>query len=92
MKETVLMVADFSNEEKANLTKRMHILFLVALVFLTFLLVTLFMDTWEGPIVDFLQGVGLGVGYGMIIVGAIMTSKYGRQIREYKRRLINKLK
>ena len=90
MKETVLMVADFSNEEKANLMKRLHILFIVALVFLTFLLVSMFVDIWEGPVLDFIQGMGLGVGYGMIIVGVLMTSKYAKRIRDFKYRLLRK--
>jgi transcriptional regulator with XRE-family HTH domain len=91
MKETVLMVADFSNEEKAKIMKRLHIMFIVALVFLTFLLVSLFVDSWEGPFMDFMQGMSIGIGYGMIIVGAIITSKYAKQIRDFKMRLIHKL-
>lgn len=91
MKETVLMVADFSNEEKAKVMKRLHIMFILAILFFTFFLVSIFVDTWKGPFIDFMQGLSMGIGYGMIIVGAIITSRYAKQIRDFKLRLMKKL-
>ena len=91
MKETVLMVADFSNEEKAEVMKRLHIMFILAILFFTFFLVSIFVDTWKGPFIDFMQGLSMGIGYGMIIVGAIITSRYAKQIRDFKLRLMKKL-
>ncbi len=92
MKETVLKVADYSNDEKAKVMKRMHALFIAALALMTFLLAAFFIDLWSGPVMDILQGVALGVGYGMIVIGVIMTSRYARQIREFKLRLLNRAK
>ena len=91
MKETVLMVADFSNEEKAKVMKRLHIMFILAILFFTFFLASIFVDTWKGPFIDFMQGLSMGIGYGMIIVGAIITSRYAKQIRDFKLRLMKKL-
>lgn len=92
MKETVLKVADFSNEEKGKVMRNMHILFITAFVLMTVLLITFFADIFAGPIMDFIQGIALGVGYGMIALGVIITSRYARQIREFKLRLLHKTK
>ena len=92
MKETVLKVADFENEEKAKLMKRMNLLFVGALVLMTVLFGTIFLSPWEGPVLDVIQGIALGVGYGMIVIGVIMTSRYAKQIREFKLRLLHKTK
>ena len=92
MKETVLKVADFSNEEKGKVMKRMHILFITALVLMTVLLITFFTNLFAGPVMDFIQGIALGVGYGMIVIGVIITSRYARQIRELKLRILHKTK
>ena len=90
MKETVLKVAEYENEEKERIMKRLHILFIIALVFMTFLLVSIFIDAWSGPVINVLQGMAMGMGYGMIIVGMIITSKYAKKAKEFKQRLMSK--
>ena len=35
-------------------------------------------------------GLCLGITFGMMIVGVIMTSKYASKIREYKLRLLHR--
>ena len=37
-----------------------------------------------------INGIIMGVGYGMVLVGIIMTSKYAKQIRDFKLRLVGK--
>ena len=39
---------------------------------------------------NFLGGLCLGITFGMMIVGAIMTSKYAAQIRAFKMRLLHR--
>jgi len=90
LKETVLQVADYNNEEKARLLQRMHWLFIVGLIgFITFLVITLFgldnTKTYEG-----IGSFGLGIAFGMMILGVIFTSKYVAKIREFKLRLLTK--
>jgi len=89
-KETVLKVAEFSNEEKANIMKRLHVLFVSAAVFMAVLMVVQFIDVIDGHLLNFIQGMSMGIGFGMIVVGAIITSKYARDIRDFKMRLIGK--
>lgn len=90
LKETVMQVAEYSTDEKARMLKRFHILFISVFVFLTLALVAFFIDIWPEPVSDMINGIIMGVGYGMVLVGIIMTSKYAKQIRDFKLRLVGK--
>lgn len=90
LKETVLQVADYGNEEKVRLLRRMHWLFIAGLIgFLVFLLIKLLgLDTtspYEG-----IGSFGLGIAFGMIVLGVIFTSRYVARIRAFKLRLLQR--
>ena len=90
LKETVLQVADYSNEEKTRLLRRMHWLFMAGLAgFVVFLVITLLglenTSPYEG-----IGSFGLGIAFGMIILGVIFTSRYAARIRAFKLRLLGK--
>ena len=89
-RETVLKVAEFSNEEKAAVVKNLHVVFVVAAMFMAILMVVQFIDVIDGHLLNFIQGMSMGIGFGMIVVGAVITSKYARDIRDFKMRLIGK--
>lgn len=91
LKETVLKVADYSNEEKAKITKRMHLLFIAGCVSFVVYFITMFIEPNEPTaIFGFLQGVSLGISFGMVLFGVIMTSKYAQKIRAFKMRLLKR--
>lgn len=80
LEETISKVAEYSNEDKLKITKRMHMLFIggfVADIIYTILFFTDHADNFWG-------GLCLGITSGMIIVGIIITSKYAHKIRKYK--------
>ena len=92
LKETVLQVADYSNEEKARLLRRMHWLFIAGVAgFAVFLVITLLgLDTtypYEG-----IGSFGLGIAFGMTVLGVIFTGHSAVKIREFKLRLLGKSK
>ena len=90
LKETVLQVADYSNEEKARLLNRMHWLFIAGLVgFVVFLVITALGLNNTAPF-EAIGSFGLGIAFGMIILGVIFTSRYAVRIREFKMRLLRK--
>ena len=90
LKETVLQVADYSNEEKTRLLKRMHGLFILGLIgFAAFLVITLFGLNETAPY-EAIGSFGLGIAFGMIIIGVIFTSRYAARIREFKQRLLSR--
>lgn len=88
LKDTVLKAAEYSNDDKEKMNKRFHFMFLSALVFLTIAMVAMFLLT--GPASDIVNGTCLGVGYGMVVVGFILTSTYARKIRDFKMRLLGR--
>lgn len=91
LEETVVKVADYSNEEKRKLTRNMHYLFVAGFISFVIYLVLDFADAiGTSPVIDFIAGVALGISFGMIIVGVIMTSKHASKIRVYKKRLLGK--
>lgn len=86
LEETVLKVADYSNDEKQKITKRMHALFIVGLIAAVVYLILLFTERAD----NFLGGFCQGVTLGMMIVGVVMTSKYAAKIRACKNGLLRK--
>ena len=92
LKETVLQVADYSNEEKSRLLRRMHWLFIAGLAGFIVFLVIYFGGLDNSPVYDTIAGLGLGIAFGMLIIGVIFTSRYEARIREFKRRLLNRTK
>ncbi|MGN0204237.1 MAG: helix-turn-helix domain-containing protein [Coprococcus sp.] len=86
LEETVLKVADYSNEEKQKLTRRMHWLFIGGFVAAVIYMILYFTDHSD----NFLGGLCLGIMFGMMIVGVIMTSKYAARVRAFKMRLLHR--
>ncbi len=92
VKETVLQIADYSNEEKARLLRRMNRLFIFGLIgFMAFLLIRCF-DLESTAPYDAVSAFGLGIAFGMIVVGVIFTSRHAAKIREFKQRIWKKLR
>lgn len=86
LEETVLKVVEYSNEDKLKVTKRMHLLFIGGFIAAVLYMILLFTDHAD----NFWGGMCLGITFGMMIVGVIMTSKYATKIRNYKMRLLNR--
>ena len=87
LKDTVLKIAEYSNEDKLKVTKRMHLLFIGGLIAAVIYMMLVFTDRAD----NFLGGMCLGITFGMMIVGVIMTSKYAAKIREIKANLLKKV-
>lgn len=89
LEETVLKVADYSNEEKEKLTRRMHRLYMVGVVSFIIFFVLLFNEPEEPTFLfGFVHGITLGIPFGTVCMGALMTSKYGARIRAFKKRIL----
>ncbi len=83
-------VAVYTNGEKAVLRKRFHILFWIgALGILCFLLFDGMGLSEQFPY-DAIGDFGLGIALGMLICGILLTSKYGKKIRQAKKKLLKK--
>ena len=64
----------------------MHFLFIGGFIAAVIYMILYFTDCEN----NFLGGLCLGITFGMMIVGVIMTSKYANQIKDFKIRLIHK--
>ena len=87
IKESNIKVADYSEESKRMLMRNMHYLFIGGTLAGIIYMILLFTEHQD----NFFGGLCLGIMFGMLIVGVIMTSRYGFLIREKKLSLIRKL-
>lgn len=91
MEQTVLQVADYSNEEKLKLTKKMHVLFIIGLItFILYVIMTLAEPSQDSHVYDFISGACMGFSLGTMIVGVIFTSKYVNKIMAFKMRTLHR--
>lgn len=90
VKETVLQVADYSSEEKSRLLAGMHWLFIAGLVGFAVFLVITGLGLEETMPYEAIASFGLGIAFGMIIIGVIFTGRAAGRIREFKRRLLSR--
>ena len=81
--DILIEMADYYDVE---LTKRMHMFFIGGFVAAVTYMILLFTERSD----NFLGGMCLGITFGMMIVGVLMTSKYAAKIRTYKRKLLHR--
>jgi len=92
IEETVLKVADYSNNEKIKLTKRMNYLFIAgALAFIIYMILDICGLANTGIYED-IASFALGLAFGVLVLGGIFTSGYMAKIRAFKLRLLQKHK
>jgi transcriptional regulator with XRE-family HTH domain len=90
LNETVLKVAEYSNEEKTRFITRLHWMFVAGLIgFIVFAVISMLGLEDTAPY-EAIASFGLGIAFGMVIIGVIFTSRYAARIREFKMRLLNK--
>lgn len=94
MEDTVLKVADYTNTEAQNHNKRVHRLFLFAIVF--YVLTLLFEEYVAYIGIDFLEGFSEGFlkggMLGIILVVFFITGRYGKRMRDFKLHILHKIK
>ncbi len=90
LEETVLKVADYSNQEKLRLTRRVHYLFIVGVAALLVYMVLEIKGLTESGIYEDIASFALGLVLGGLIVGVLYTSRYMAKIRAFKMRLLKR--
>jgi Predicted transcriptional regulators len=89
LEETVRKAANYSNEEKQKLIKRMHILFVVGLAaFIAYLVMSALGIADKTPVYAGVSSFALGLSFGMMIIGVIMTSRYSSQLQVFKMKIL----
>ena len=87
LKETMLMAADYTDDNMKKVMKRMQLMFIGATVCgALYIILVCF-----GPDID-LNGGLLGIMFGMLIMGIFITDKNFRKVTEWKQSLLGKNK
>lgn len=91
LEETVLKVADYSNEEKRKLTRVLHGVYVIGLAAFVIFFVLLFAEPEEsGFWYGYAEGITLGIPFAALAVGAVMTSRYAARVRTFKKKVLGR--
>lgn len=88
--ETVLKIADYSNEEKLRLTRRIHYIFIAGVAALLVYMVLEINGLTESGIYEDIASFALGLVLGGLLVGVLYTSRYMVKIKAFKMRLLKR--
>lgn len=89
-KETVLQVADYSNQEKQRMVRRVRWLMLVGLAAFAVYFVIDFCEVgMQSPYFE-ISNVALGIVLGALLCGVLFTTRYGEKLRAAKKRLLSR--
>ena len=88
----LLKVADYENAEKQKILKRLCRLFLLAIAAFILYAVLDVMGLTETGVYEDIASFALGLVFGMLLVGALFTSRYMGRIHAFKQRLLRRLK
>lgn len=86
LEETVLKVADYSNDEKMRLMKKLHIFSWIGVVSFIVSIILEGMGLADRGITGNAASLCAGISFGMLIIAVIYTSRYISRFREFKKR------
>ena len=90
VEETILKVADYSNQEKIVLTKRLHYIFIAGVAaFLVYMILDI-KGLSNSGIYEDIASLALGLVLGILICGVLYTSRYIGKIKAFKKRLLKR--
>ena len=85
LKETMLKAADYTDDHMNKVMKRMQILFVCATVCgALYILGVFFGPETESVLYSFAEGVLLGIMFGALILGIIITGRNFKKFAEWK--------
>lgn len=88
--ETMLKVADYTNEERIRVTRRLNRIFMAGgIAFLVYMILGINGLTETGIYED-VASFALGLVFGVLLVGVIYTSRYMVKIKAFKMRLLHR--
>ena len=90
LEETVMKVAEYSNEEKNRLTKKINIIFIVGVIAFTIYLILKYTGISDAIINGKLSAIMLGLSYGIMTVGVLYTSGCLIKIKNLKKRILSR--
>lgn len=90
LEETVLKVADYSNNERNRIMKVLRIFFIVGLISLVFNTILYELDLSQTFWVGFARGVSFALPFAVMIFGLIFTNRYMTKLNAAKKELMDR--
>lgn len=90
MEETVLKVADYSNEEKSRLMAKLHVFSWIGVVAFIITIILGAMGLADDGITEDIASFCGGLAFGMLIIAVIYTSRYIHKFNAFKRRILTR--
>ena len=90
LKETVLKVAEYSNEEKKRSTRIVLIFFVLGIIALILNIAIKFVELQENFFVGFLEGSTISFAIGVMVLGILYATGILCKVFAFKRRLLGK--
>ncbi len=88
--ETILKVAEYESSEKMRFSRRLHCIFLAAIAAFGIYAVIEMKGLASAGIYGNIADFSLGLVLGVLILGALSTSRYMVKIQAFKKRLLRK--
>lgn len=88
LEETVMKVADYSNQEKQGMARKVFYFLVAGIITITIHIIIEFIGFDEGFPGGFLAGISLGISYSSMLLGALYTSGYLVKLRIFKKKLL----
>lgn len=90
LEETVLKVADYSNDEKMRLMKRLHIICWIGLVSFIVFMILEGMGLADSGVTEDIASFCLGLPFGILMVSVLYTSRHISKIRAFKKKVLRR--
>lgn len=90
LKETVLKVAEYSNEEKKRSTRIVLFYFVLGIIALISNLAMAFMELPDSLLTGFFEGITIGIAIGSMILGILYATGTLNKAFAFKRRMLGK--
>lgn len=88
--DCMLKAADYTNTEKMIFVRRLNFLFIAAVIAFLVYMVLDIQELTSAGIYEIVADFALGLVFGMLLVGALYTSRYGAKIKSFKMRLLRR--
>lgn len=89
-KDTIMKISSYSHSEKQKLMQKIHYFFIIGIISM---MIYLLLETNQLTNIKLYDGIAsycLGISFGVILCGALFTSKYMYKINEMKMKLVSK--
>lgn len=90
LEETVLKVADYSNEEKMKLIKKLHVFSWIGVISFVVFIILEAMGLADSGYTEAVASFCAGLSFGILLCVVLYTSRYISKFQSFKKRLLKR--